>query len=100
MVELKFGRKNKFLIVLYRSPAFDHNSPYFQTFLSNFNNLYAKIKLENRFTTFFTGDFNAHSQLWRPDRESTPEGKEIEHLLTSLGLSRVISEPTCCIDLL
>ena len=62
--------------------------------MSNFNNLYAKIKSENPYATFFTGDFNAHSQFWWPDGDSTPEGSEIEHLLTSLGLFQVISEPT------
>ena len=52
--ELKFGRKNIFFTVLYRSPAFDQNSPNFQAFLSDFNNLYAKIKAENPFAAFFT----------------------------------------------
>ena len=78
-----------------------------QAFLSNFRNLYAKIKSENPFATFFTGDFNAHSQYWWPDGDTTPEGSDIEHLLSSLGLSQVISEPTnfepnkkpSCIDL-
>ena len=35
----------------------------FQAFLTNLENLYSKIKAENQFATFFTGDFNAHSQL-------------------------------------
>ena len=61
VVELKFGRKKIFFTVLYRSPAFDHNSANFQVFLLNFSNLYAKIKAENPFAAFFTGDFNAHS---------------------------------------
>ena len=94
--------------VLYRSPASDHNSPNFQDFLLNFRNLYAKIKAENPFTTFVIGDFNAHSQFWWPDGDTTPEGMEIEDLLTSLGLSQIISEPTnfepnknpSCIDLI
>ena len=61
VVEVKFGRKNIFFTVLYRSPAIDPN---FQAFLSDFTNLYTKIKAENPFATFFTGDFNAHSQYW------------------------------------
>ena len=56
---------------------------------------------------FFTGDFNAHSQLWWSDGDTTPEGREIDDLLTSLGLSQIMSEPTnfepnknpSCIDL-
>ena len=107
VVELKFGRKKVFFTVLYRSPAFDHNSPNFQDFLSNFRNLYAKIKAENPFTVFFTGDFNVHSQFWWPDGDTTPEGPEIEDLITCLGLIQVISESTnfepnknhSCIDL-
>ena len=39
---------------------------------------------------FFAGD----SQLWLPYGEETHEGREIEGMLTSLGLSQVISEPT------
>ena len=46
-------------------------------------------------------------QLWWPDGDTTPEGKEIDDIFTSLGLSQVISEPTnfepnsnpSCIDL-
>ena len=90
VVELKFGRKKIFFTVLYRSPAFDHNSPNLQTFLSHFSNLYAKIKAENPFAVFFTGDFNAHSKYWWPDGDTAPEGMEIELLLSSLGLFQVI----------
>ena len=58
--------------------------------------------------TFFTGDFNGHSQIWYSDGDSTPEGEEIENLLSSLGLHQVIKEPTnyepnkkaTCIDLI
>ena len=94
VVELKFGRKIIFFTVLYRSPAFNHNSLEFQAFLSNFKNLYLKVHAENPFATFFTGDINSHSQFWWPDGDTTLEGMEIENLLTSLGLSQIISEPT------
>ena len=54
-----------------------------------------------------TRDFNAHSKFWWPDGDTTTEGSEIEFLLSALGLSQVISEPTnfepnknpTCIDL-
>ena len=63
---------------------------------------------ENPFATFFTDDYNTHSQLWWPDGDTTPGGLEIENLITSLGLSQIISEPTnfepnrnpSCIDLI
>ena len=108
VLEIKFGQKRIFFTVIYRSPSSGHNSPEFQTFLSNFKNLYSKIKAENPFATFFSGDFNAHSQFWWPDGNTTPEGSELEDTLTSLGLSQMISEPTnfepnkspSCIDLI
>ena len=82
VIELKFGRKKIFFIVLYRRPAFNHNSLEFQAFLSNFKSLYSKIQGENPFAMFFTGDFNAHSQFWWPDGDSTPESMEFENLFT------------------
>ena len=68
VVELKFGQKNIFFTVLYRNPSSNHTSPEFPTFLANFENLHSKIKAEKPLSTFFTGDFNAHSQLWWPRR--------------------------------
>ena len=58
--------------------------------------------------TLISADFNAHSQLWYPDGDSTLEGNEIENLISSLGLYQLISEPTnfepnkkpSCIDLI
>ena len=52
VVELNFGRKKIFFPALYRSPAYNHTSPEFMNFLSNFNNLYAKTKNENQFASF------------------------------------------------
>ena len=90
------------------SPSNDHNSAEFQNFLLEFRNLYLKIKAENPFASYFTGDFNGHSQLWWTDGATTPEGAEIEKVFTSLNLSQIISEPTnftpgkqpSCIDLI
>ena len=103
VVELNFGRKKIFFTVLYRSPAFNHASPEFLDFLSNVTNLYSKIKNENPYASLFTGDFNGHSQFWWPDGDTTAGG----NLLSSLGLSQLIFEPTTvephtkpsCIDL-
>ena len=52
-----------------------------------------KLKLKIPLQYFFTGDFNAHS-FWWPGGDTTPGGTEIEDLITSLGLAKVISEPT------
>ena len=57
---------------------------------------------------FYAGDFNGKSHLWWPDGDETPEGREIEDMFTSLGLSQIISKPTnlepgkrpLCIDLI
>ena len=80
VAELKFGRKKLFFTVLYRSPAFHHTSPEFLDFLSNFTNLYSKIKNENPYASFFTGDFNGHSQLWWPDGDTTAEVGKLKNL--------------------
>ena len=63
---------------------------------------------KNLLAMFFTGDFNAHSQLWWSDGDTNHEGTKIESLFSKLGLSQVISEPTnfepgcnrSCIDLI
>ena len=108
VVELKFGRKKIFFTLIYRSPSSHHSSPEFHDFMNNFENLYSNIKNENPFATFFTGDFNGHSQLWWADGDTTPEGKRIEEMISNRNLFQVISEPTnftpnknpSCIDLL
>ena len=85
-----------------------HDSPEFDDFLTKFQNLHESIQAENPYATFFTGDFNGHSQFWWADGDTTPEGREIEDMLSSLNLSQMISEPTnftpgkkpSCIDLI
>ena len=107
VVEVKFGRKKIFFTLLYRSPVSNHTSPEFQT-LSNFENLYSNIQAKNPFATFFTGDFNAHTQFWWLDGNTTPRGEKIDEPYSKLGLSQIISEPTnfephkkpSCIDLI
>ena len=108
VIELKVGRKKVFFTVLYRSPASKYGSVEFDRFLLNFKNLHSNIMVENPYATFFTGDFNGHSQFWWPDGDTNAEGREIEDLFTSLNLSQIISEPTnftpnkrsTCIDLI
>ena len=94
-----------FFTLLYRSPSQTNNSPEFENFLQNID---AKIKSENPYSIFLTGDLYGHSQLWWPGGDTTPEGSRIEDLTTSLGLSQLITEPThfepnkkpSCIDLI
>ena len=79
---------------MYHSPAFSHMSNEFQAFLLNFERLHSNIKTENPFAMFFTGDFNAHCKLWWQNGDTNQEGSKIDDLLTRLGLSQIISEPT------
>ena len=76
--------------MLYRSPAFSHTSPEFKVFLSNFTNLYSKIKNENPFLLVIL--MATHSS--GGPMATTSEGREIENLISSLSLSQLISEPT------
>ena len=84
---IKICPEEPFFTVLYRGPSFNYASTEFEAFLENFNNLYSKIKAENPFAMFFAGDFNCKSQLWWPEGEETPEGREIEDMVTSLALT-------------
>ena len=108
VVELKYHRKSVFHTFLYRSPSFDHSTPEFGLFLSNFKQLYEKIHAEKPHAMFFSGDFNAHSQSWWLDGKNSLEGRRIDDLFSSLGLYQLINEPTnfepnknpSCIDLI
>ena len=44
--------------------------------------------------TFFTEYFNTRSHLWYTDSGTTPEGNEIENLISSVGLHQIVKEPT------
>ena len=62
VTEIHFGRKKVFFAVVYRSPNDKAGSPEFDRFLNDLENLNTKIKYENPYALFFTGDFNAHFQ--------------------------------------
>ena len=80
----------------------------FQTFLDKFHALILKIKDEKPYASFYTGDFNAHSQFWWADGDTNREGILIDDLFTTLNLSQIVNEPTnftpnsqpSCIDLI
>ena len=104
-----FGHKKIFFTVLYRNPRAKAHSDEFNSFLENFENLYEKIKNEKPYATFFTGDFNGHSQSWYPQGDTNPEGFYLDNLFSGLNLAQIISEPThimrdsckpSCIDLI
>ena len=70
--------------------------------------MYINIKNENPFASYFTGDFNGHSELWWPGGDTNPEGREIEEMASLVGLKQLINKPTnmephknaSCIDLI
>ena len=79
--EIIFGCKKIFFTVLYRNPINKVGTPEFVNFVQNFETLNLKIMNENPYNIIFTGDFNAHSQLWWPNGDTTPEGKKLKILL-------------------
>ena len=107
--ELVFGRKRIFFTVLYRNPKNKANSPEFQNFSNDLENLYAKIKGEKPYATFFAGDLNGHTQSWWPEGDTNAEGVLLDDLFSDLNLTQLISEAThffrddckpSCIDLI
>ena len=53
-----------------------------------------KIKKENPYAIFYTGDVNGHTQNWLPSGDTNEEGTKLNELFTSLNLSQLIEEPT------
>ena len=108
VVELKYGNKKIFLTVLYRSPSSSFGSSDFTKFLSELTDLVGKIRQENPYSMFISGDFNGHSTFWWPNGDTTLEGREIDEVMSQLGLTQLINEPTnfepnknpSCIDLI
>ena len=78
------------------------NTPEFENFLADFENLYRNISKNKPYAFFFDGDFNAHSQNWWPN------GFALDNLFSTLDLRQLICEPTnfeenkspACIDLI
>ena len=93
VTEIHIGRK-KVSFAVYRIPNGKTGSPEFDRFLNNLENLYTKIKYENPYAMFFTGDFNDHSQNWWPEGNTNNEGIAIDNLSSALDLNQIICEPT------
>ena len=108
VTEMRFGRKKIFFTVLYRNPIIKAETPEFSEFITNFENLVLKIKIENPYVMLFAGDFNAQSQSWWTDGDTNKEGQQLVNTFSDLDLSQLISEPThfrdqckpTCIDLM
>ena len=107
VVELKLGRKKIFFTVLYRTPAFNHITlPNFEIScqILKIYILISKLKIPLQ---YFLQAILMHIPSFSGPMTTTPEGTEIEELITTLGLFLLISEPTnfephknpSCIDL-
>ena len=102
VTEIHIGRKKVFFTV-YRSLNDKAGSPEIERFLNDLENLYTKVKYENPYAMFFTGDFNAHSQNWWLEGNTNNEGIAIENLSPALDLNQIIREQKqnpFCIDLI
>ena len=84
------------------------NTPEFETFLADFENLYRNISKNKTYACFFPGDFNAHSQNWWTYGDTNAEGFALDNLFSTLELNQLICKPTrfeenkypSCIDLI
>ena len=106
VVELKLARKKILFTVIYRNSSNKADSPEFNNFLTDFENMCSRIRNENPHTVLIAGGFNGHCRRW-PEGDSNKEGIAIDNLTSNLGLCQLISEPTnfqensapSCIDL-
>ena len=78
--EIIFGHRKIFFSVLYRNPHIKAQSEEFSTFLENLENSYQNIKNERPYASFYTGDFNAHSQSWYPEGDTNAEGVLLDNV--------------------
>ena len=105
MLEILYDDKKCFITSLYRSPS--QTSDEFETFLTKFEQLVDSIYSLDPYLFIIFGDFNAKLSSWNVNDPDTFEGKKIDELTSSYGLSQIISEPThilptssSCIDLI
>ena len=99
--------KNKrgYVVSLYRSP--NQTQDEFDIFLIRFEQLIGRVIAKNPLFVLITGDFNVRSTNWWKNDLSTSEGTQVDSLITSYGLSQIISDPShillnssSCIDVI
>ena len=67
---LIFGHKSIFITVFYRNPQSKANSDEFSSFLENLD-LHENIKNQKPYAMFLACDFNAHSEMWYPEGDTS-----------------------------
>ena len=75
--------------------------------MNKFEQMLSKMSTEEPYAIIITGEFNCRSPQWWEDDIKTDEGKQLEPLMSDLGLHQLISGPThmighskSCIDLI
>ena len=104
-VNLTSTGKKYFFVVAYRSPSQDQQE--FEDFMNNFELMISNMSAEEPYTIIITGDFNCRSPQWWEGDNENDEGKQLEPLMSDLGLHQLRSGPThiigqskSCIDVI
>ena len=105
LIEVLYEKKKCIVASLYRSPSQNHEE--FNSFLLDLEQLIETIYNLDPYLVLVLGDFNARLSSWSIDDLDSFEGRKIDELTSSYGLSQIISEPThilpnstSCIDLI
>ena len=77
---------------MYRSPT--QNKDEFDQFFQNFGQLISDRMSQNLHFILVTGNFNVRSSSWWKNDLTTSEGKQVNAITSSYGLSQLICEPT------
>ena len=92
MIEIKFGCKETFFIVLYLYPH--QASDEFHLFLDRFQLTVDRIKSLKPHCLAITGDFNCRTKQWWPGDVELPEGSILDEFIESNNHSQLTDEPT------
>ena len=92
VAEITSNRKKIFFVVLYRSHS--QSFQQFKQFLDGVESMISNIKTLKPHCLVITGDFNCRSSKWWAEDNENLEGMELNDLLDSLNMSRVINQPT------
>ena len=104
--EIKIKKTKCFVTCVYRSPNQTADETY--TFLSELEQTCSNIALESPLCSFIIGDLNSKCTNWWKGGIDNLCGLELYNIITLLGFSQLINEPTnfepnkspSCIDLI
>ena len=104
--EIRVDNSKCFITCVYRSPSQTEDET--NNFLSKFDQMCCSIARESPVCSIAIGDFNAKSTNWWTEGTNNQCGLELQNIMTMLGYSQIINEPTnfepnkssTCIDLI